>query len=67
MGKTPVKHKQYPVTIYPDGSITYWSITQALWVERARGIPKKDLAAMDPKDRERVIGALRSLNEGEQA
>lgn len=41
-----------------DGTITYWSVYAQEWRRRAWAVPDRELAAMSPRDRERVIAAL---------
>lgn len=41
-----------------DGTVTYWSVYQQVWVKRASRVPDHELAAMSPKERERVIKHL---------
>jgi hypothetical protein len=38
--------------------VTYWSVHEQRWIERAEYIPDRDLAAMSPQDRARAIRAM---------
>ncbi len=40
---------------YEDGTITYYSIFLSRWVKNARIVPHRELAAMSPRVRARVI------------
>lgn len=45
-------------TCHKDGTVTYWSVYQQVWVKRASSIPDNELAAMNNKERERVMRHL---------
>lgn len=45
-------------TIHRDGTVTYWSVYDQVWVHRAERIPDQELAAMTHEGRERVIAHL---------
>ena len=42
------------VNYYSDGTVRYWSVYQQSW-HWAQRVEDRELAAMDPKQRERVI------------
>lgn len=39
---------------HKDGTVTYWSVYNQVWVDRAHYVPDDELAAMGDKERERV-------------
>lgn len=41
-------------TYHRDGTVTYWSIYDQVWVSRASNVPDQELAAMSSAERERV-------------
>lgn len=41
-------------TYHRDGTVTYWSVYNQVWVKRAQSVPAKELAAMSSDERERV-------------
>ena len=43
---------------HADGTVTYWSVYRQCWIERARSVSDRELAAMSPHERERVIAHL---------
>ncbi len=38
-----------------DGSVSYWSVHRQRRVERTRHVPDEDLAALPPRERERIL------------
>ena len=44
-------------TIHRDGTVTYWSVYNQVWVERANpsDIPDQEYAAMSSDERERIL------------
>ena len=60
MTNTPAKENDMNThtTCHRDGSVTYWSVYQQVWVERARQVPADELAAMSSSERERVLRHL---------
>ena len=47
------------VTLHRDGTCTYWSVYNQCWTtEPARQIPDRELAAMAPEARARVLAVL---------
>ena len=47
-------------TVHKDGHVSIWSVTLQSWRRRVRHVPDEDLAALPPRDRERVTIALRT-------
>ena len=45
-------------TLHSDGTITYWSVYQQVWVRRAEAIPARELAEMGAREREDAIAHL---------
>ena len=45
-------------TYHRDGTITYWSVHNQVWVKRAADIPDRELAAMSNQEREKVLRHL---------
>lgn len=45
-------------TYHRDGTITYWSVYQQVWIRHADEISDRELAAMNESERERVIRHL---------
>lgn len=45
-------------TLHDDGTVTYWSVYEQVWRERAQSVPDRDLAAMGQEERLRVIEHL---------
>lgn len=45
-------------TYHRDGTVTYWSVYDQVWVHRAMEIEDGELAAMDHDERERVLAHL---------
>ena len=45
-------------TCHRDGTITYWSVYFQEWMEGVDDIPDRELAAMNGKERDRVIRHL---------
>lgn len=41
-------------TYHRDGTVTYWSVHNQVWVPRADSVPAKELAAMSSDEREKV-------------
>jgi len=50
----PVKTK-----FHRDGTITYWSVYKQSWQHRVSSIPNEELAAMNEKERSRVMKHLK--------
>lgn len=46
---------------HEDGTITYWSVYNQVWVKRAWSVPDEELAAMSEEERERVTQHLAQL------
>ncbi len=42
----------------PDGTVTYWSVYEQVWVDHAESVPDQDLAAMSDAEREHVVAHL---------
>lgn len=42
-----------------DGTITYWSVFQQVWVSRAETLPVSEYLAMSFAERQRVVAHLR--------
>ena len=49
--------------LHHDGTITYWSVYRQQWVHRSAAVPDRDLAAMSPAERSRVMRHLAGVNE----
>lgn len=45
-------------TLHCDGSVTYWSVYQQVWISRASRISDRELAAMPTDERSQVIAHL---------
>lgn len=45
-------------TIHRDGTVSYWSVYEQTRVIRAHTVPDREIAAMGPRERARVIRAL---------
>lgn len=45
-------------TLHRDGTVTYWSVYQQVWVSHAASIPDDELAAMGSRRRARVMRHL---------
>jgi hypothetical protein len=45
--------------IHRDGTVSYWSVAQGRWIDRATHVPDKELGRMEPWRRERVRRLLR--------
>ena len=45
----------YKTKYHRDGTVTYWSVYQQVWVERAWIVPYRELAAMSEPERSKVI------------
>lgn len=41
-------------TYHRDGTVTYWSVHNQVWVKRAGSVQDRELAAMSASERERV-------------
>lgn len=41
-------------TYHRDGTVTYWSVYDQVWVRRAARVPDQELAAMSDDEREKV-------------
>jgi hypothetical protein len=50
MGKTTTCHR--------DGTVSYWSVYNQQYIERAAMVPDRELAAMDSAERDRVMRHL---------
>jgi len=46
-----------------DGTVTYWSVHNQVWVKRAGSVPDRELAAMSASERERVRRHLQRRSE----
>lgn len=46
------------ITLHGDGTVTYWSVYNQVWVNRASDIPDDELTAMDSKERKLVMKHL---------
>ena len=42
-------------TYHRDGTVTYWSVYDQAWRRHQRTIQDQELAAMSPKERDRVM------------
>lgn len=52
-------------TCHRNGTITYWSVYEQVWIRNTDKISDRELAAMESTERDRVIKHLR-LDEVEQ-
>lgn len=41
-------------TYHRDGTVTYWSVYDQVWIKRAVDVPDQELAAMSSEEREKV-------------
>lgn len=48
----------YAPKMHRDGTVTYWSVYQQVWIEQAHTIPDDELAAMSAPTRNQVISHL---------
>ncbi len=48
------KPKTRDVRIHRDGTISYWSRHQSMWVERSIYVPQEEIERMEPRDQKRV-------------
>ena len=46
-------------TCHRDGTVTYLSVYRQVWMRREATIPDRELAAMSPSERDRVMRHLR--------
>jgi hypothetical protein len=46
------------VTYHKDGTVTYWSVFMNQWTQRACKVPDRELAAMNPDQRNKVINHI---------
>ena len=55
----------YANTIHNDSSVTYWSVYEQHWVEHARYVPDREMAAWSELERHAwsVVAARRELAE----
>ena len=49
-------------TYHSDGTVTYWSVYHQQWIRHAMHVPDRELEAMSPRVRKRVINHLLSAN-----
>lgn len=59
---TEINAMSIKTTYHRDGTVTYWSVYNQVWVRRASSVPNKELAAMSGNERERV---QRHLGQGQ--
>ena len=52
------KMSDYAIKYNEDGTITYWSVYNQVWVNHADNVPHKELAAMPQNERNKVTDHL---------
>ena len=57
--KTIESPKNLSPRLHRDGTVSYWSVAEGRWINRATHVPDKELGRMDPWRRERVRVHLR--------
>jgi hypothetical protein len=50
---TKTQRDPYRATLHRDGTVTYWSVYQQVWVRSDR-LSDRELAARGPEERERI-------------
>jgi hypothetical protein len=51
---TATKTDAFRTTYHRDGTITYWSVYEQVWVRREDRIPDQELAARSREERDRI-------------
>ena len=47
---------------YDDGTVTYWSVYEQVWVDHADFVPDRELSAMSESEREHVADHLQDVD-----